>query len=712
VNTLIYMLAAILCGVFAMRAWSGDRSDPVRRAFMTLGALMSASYAGFTFYLIPGLTSFRYLYAVAGAFLPVTALWFFDRLFGKPGSRASRMVRQMWLITLGATATFLVIDPMFFGDVPRASIPEVLLALGVFAGFGVVLATLVRRHGTTRNRVEQSRIRYMLSLLGAAVFLTALEMLSRSLGPETDPATLTLINRSFVLQGALPPFGAVTGTLFVYCLYYVVQLYRLLDLHEIFARLFTLAVAAMVLVMVDGIMVIWVGSLSAYPIHGTFQIFLASVLFLSFYDPLRARIEAISGEWFNRQGRRLELTLSEVDRSMSKVISMNGLDNELLGKLHASGRIPVTSLYLRDQARGGFRLSRQRGATDRPVMQVIAHSPFADGFASGQKAYVRTDLERVVQREQGGHEEASARLRTMDAMEADLTLPIRSGGLVLGWLNVKDERWSDGFSHDEIRRLVSTVNRAGVILENLHSFEQIKEQHRLAALGTMSAGLAHEIRNPLAGLKGAAQYLQGDASPDEIPDFLDIIVEEGNRLNEVVTQFLDYARPYNIRPATISPTKLVHRAVELVRAEGLPPTVQIEEHFADTPDVEVDPDKIHQVVLNLLQNALHAVGENGLVEVKIQEGTLENLPKRGAPALIISVKDNGPGIASEDQDNLFIPFFTTKEHGTGLGLAICRRLLEAHKGEISVRSRSGKGSTFTVRLPWSQTDTHRLPQDG
>jgi len=702
VNALIYLLAALFCGGFALRVWTGDRLEPVRRAFTVLGAVTALSFLGFALYLLPHLGFFRYLHTTAGAFMPVATLWFFERLFGEDNTVPSPAVRRLAWLTPLAVVLFLITDIALFRHVPRASPSEVILGLYVLGGFGFVLHRLWEEHERSSQRVERARLRYLLFLMGAAVLSTALEQLTRGVGPVPELSGLSGVHRTITLQGAIPPLGAVLGTLFVYFLYQVVQLFRLLDLHEIFARLFTLAAASVALVAIDGIAVIWAG-FGAQPLHGVFQVFLATIIFLGFYEPLKGRIEAAAGEWFNRRGHRMELILDDIDHAMAKVISIDGLERELLGRLQGSGRAPLVTLYLWDQGRGTFRLSLRRGPSERPVMQAISPQPFLEGFVSGQRFYARADLDRRARRSGQDAEAAGARLRSLDAMNADLCLPVRSGDLVLGWLNLKHESWSDGFSSDEVRRLIVTVDHAAILLENLQSFERLKEQSRLAALGTMSAGLAHEIRNPLAGIKGAAQFLQGGATADEMAQFLEIIVSEVNRMDGVVGQFLAYARPFEIHPGPATLPELVHKVVELVRAVGLPDAVYIDvDEEDDLPEVQLDEDRIHQVLLNLLRNALQAVQDEGHIRVRTRRGRLRSGAMRGQEAVVIEVSDDGPGIDPDVQAQLFIPFFTTKSDGTGLGLAISRRLVEAHGGEITLHSRPQRGATFVVRLPVQQ----------
>jgi two-component system, NtrC family, sensor histidine kinase HydH len=698
VNTLIYMLAALMCSTFAIRAWGTDKRDPLRRTFMLFGSLTGIYFGSFTLYLLPGFEVFDYIHAGAGAFLPAASMMFFDRLLRGQASRGPVRSRKLWAVTPLLVAGYVAVHWWFYRDLPRASPAEVALAICVYGGFGMTILKLWHVRQTTEHEVERARLATLLTLLSGTVVFSGLESLVRNLAPVADTTTLGFLGRSMVLQGAFPPISAVLGTLFCYLLYQTVEHTRLLDLYEVIARIFTLTTAALVLVVMDGVSVIWIGSFSDYPVHATFQIFLASLLFLGLYDPLRDRIETVAGEWFNRPGRRLELTLREIDRSMAKIISLQSLDVQFIGRLQRSGRAPQVSLYLYNQDEGFYELTLERGQPETPLMRTIAQKPFTDGFNQG--VYFRTDFEQHVTRFLPGHEEAGLRLRTMDAMSADLTIPIRSGDLVLGWVNLRDERWSDGYSQDEIRRLQRSVGRVAVIIENIYSFEQLKEQHRLAALGTMSAGLAHEIRNPLAGIKGAAQYLQGEAKDEEVPAFLEVIINETNRLDTVVSQFLSYARPFQVHAAVCDTNAVIRHTIDLVRAEGLADTLELKTQLAPgLPPIVLDPDKLGQMMLNLIKNALHAVGDEGEVLVRTSMGTLTAPPDRGNPAFVVSVKDSGDGIAPEHLEKLFIPFFTTKREGTGLGLAICRRMVEAHGGEIAVQSKLGEGSTFTMRFP-------------
>jgi signal transduction histidine kinase len=220
----------------------------------------------------------------------------------------------------------------------------------------------------------------------------------------------------------------------------------------------------------------------------------------------------------------------------------------------------------------------------------------------------------------------------------------------------------------------------------------------------MAAGLAHEIKNPLGAIKGAAQLL-GDArsaehlGPSE-REFLGIILEEVERLDRVVGSVLDYARPSKGDVGAIDANAVVRGTLKLLasdRAEVSDAHMDLE---PDLPRVRADAEQLRQVLINLIRNASQAMGLGGTVYVSTRKRE-ERHPGGREPttSVEIAVRDEGPGIAPQVMKNLFVPFVTTKDRGTGLGLAISQRVVAEIGGRIDVATRPGLGSTFTVILP-------------
>jgi len=256
------------------------------------------------------------------------------------------------------------------------------------------------------------------------------------------------------------------------------------------------------------------------------------------------------------------------------------------------------------------------------------------------------------------------------------------------------------FSHrnDEIgdlgrnfNQMVRQMHESRIEIERLHRTQMSRAEH-LATLGELATGLAHEIRNPLAGIAGVIEIIGRDlpvTSPARA--VVKDVRQEIARINHIVTDLLQTARPHppKVRKSDLNTT--VEHAVMLGRQQALAKSVEITlQKDPSLPEVEHDSDQIHQVLLNLLLNALQAIDKNGKITVTVKP--------QGATA-VVEVTDNGRGIAPDHLPNIFRPFYTTKGEGTGLGLSLARRIVEDHHGRIDVTSAVGKGTTFAVVLP-------------
>ena len=240
-------------------------------------------------------------------------------------------------------------------------------------------------------------------------------------------------------------------------------------------------------------------------------------------------------------------------------------------------------------------------------------------------------------------------------------------------------------------QMVTQLRESREEIERLHRTQMSRAEH-FATLGEVATGLAHEIRNPLAGIAGVIEIIGRDL-PTTSPARAVVkdVRQEIARINHIVTDLLQTARPHppKVRKSDLNTT--VEHAVMLGRQQAMAKGIEIALHKDPSlPEVEHDSDQIHQVLLNLLLNAQQAIDSKGKIEVTVE---------RKGPNAVIDVKDNGRGIAPEHLPNIFRPFYTTKGDGTGLGLSLARRIVEDHHGRIDVTSSVGKGTTFAVVLP-------------
>lgn len=236
-----------------------------------------------------------------------------------------------------------------------------------------------------------------------------------------------------------------------------------------------------------------------------------------------------------------------------------------------------------------------------------------------------------------------------------------------------------------------------VLFRDLTEMRKLKEEvarsQRLASIGQLAAGVAHEIRNPLSSIKGFATYFRErykDVPQDK--QTAEIMVQEVDRLNRVISQLLEFARPPQIQKRKSDVVEIVKDSARMVEQDAERKSVQIR---LDLPEkgvvTEVDADRIKQVFLNLYLNALEAMDEGGTLSVSVSANT-------GSGTAKIEISDTGRGIAEEDLPHIFDPYFTTKPSGTGLGLAIAHKIIESHGGEILVESKEGLGTTFVIKL--------------
>ena len=237
-----------------------------------------------------------------------------------------------------------------------------------------------------------------------------------------------------------------------------------------------------------------------------------------------------------------------------------------------------------------------------------------------------------------------------------------------------------------------------ILFSDLTEIQELKREversQRLASLGRLAAGIAHEIRNPLSSIKGFATYF-GERYRDVPEDrkTAEIMVKEVERLNRVIGQLLEFARPLAVKKKLTSMETTIHHSLKMIERDAQAKDIKVKTDFAhDVPDVHIDSDRMNQVFLNLYLNAIEAMEHGGTVSVAFNQ-------REDLKSVRITISDTGSGIKKKDLVHVFDPYFTTKQSGTGLGLAIVHNIIEAHNGEVRVESETGKGTTVTIILP-------------
>ena len=639
----------------------------VQRLFNFLGATQESS------------SLLRWAAMLAAVSLPATAQRFFRAFLGDEAGPP-----PMSRITLaGAVVLYLALLSSLFLQTPVHTNQWFYAGLLTYIFVGLYLSVyyLYRRYRRTPSRVEKTRLLYL--LVGGMATVTA--------------AALDLVPW-------MPSLGNILITIYLYFLSQTLVRYRLLDLNELLGRMVVLAALASIATLIFGLLLIKLVDLNEIGLL-FLNALIASTAIIIVFEPLRALLERVVNRWMFQEKYELFRRIESLRSDLMNVIDVRDLVPRVLSALEDSRRVTHASMYIVDPDGSAYDLIGHVGPRPEGRIDAVAHRGFLERLRrAGVVSIEGLERELLALRNKQGEEREALLLvvRVLELLNGSVVLAILGEEQLLGMLVLRDERLREAYSSEEIELFRSVAASIGVTLQNSQIYERMKERDRLAALGQMAAGLAHEIRNPLGSIKGAAQYLQpveGQKPDASTREFLDIIVEEVDRLNKIVSQFLDYARPYRGEQSPLDVNDVVRKTIYLIEKERSGSRVEIVMNLLDAlPPVRADAQQLRQVFLNLTINAFDAMPQGGRLQVSTG---LRRSTRRGATAAFLEIRfrDDGVGIPPPDLRNLFIPFFTTKEKGTGLGLPISQRIIENHGGTIEVRSQPGSGSTFTVLLP-------------
>lgn len=685
IRTQTALLAAIVNLALAVSMLLRPGRPRVITLYSTLGLGIAAYYLGDFLFALTDHDVWRRVSLGFGAVVPALALAFFMEFLEVTPRRARRGQAVAALVALFGAAVALT--PL--GRIPAA---RVAVAACAFAALTASLSLLVSRRAATDSRIDRARLTYLWVGAAAAVVFSATDLLVRFDVP-------------------FPTVGPLVTTLYLYFLAQTIHRLRLLDLNELLGKVVALSVLALILTLIYGVLVYWVGE---RPGLFLFETLVASFVILILVEPLRAKVEAFVASTMFRERFEMIHRLNALRARTQSIIDVHELARVVLDALEETRRVTHASLYLLADDRPGFRLLDHRGPAPAAFVDATAARGLLFAASSGQKAVLVENVDRRVAELRATAQPESRRVRdevkrltetrgAMREMLAGITVPLSGQDRVIGFLNLEDERVAEAYASNEIAVVLDVAERIAIAVENSKLYERIKERDRLAALGEMAAGLAHEIRNPLGAIKGAAQVLDPQGTPADSGDLLRVIVEEVNRLNKVVSEFLDYARPLKQNFAPTDVNDVVSRTAKLMQGEQLPPDIEVRLELADAlPRMMGDAEQLRQVVLNLMLNAVQAMPKGGtltLCTARPDEAAWRDF--RAAPEMVeLRVRDTGKGIPEEHRPNIFVPFFTTKEKGTGLGLAICQRIVKSHGGSVALAPRATLGGAeFIIRLP-------------
>jgi two-component system, NtrC family, sensor histidine kinase HydH len=620
-------------------------------------------------------------YALVGLELsfPATAVLFYHFVSAFVGELERPRNVALWLLYLMlACWAVLVTREVITGVALWASAALLGVPSSVYA-----LERLVVRARGSFSRLEKRQLSYLIAcysaaLLGALVDLVVGRWYS---GPRVDFASVGLL--------ALALGTAVN-----------IIRYKLLDLHAQLGRGIGILVAAFLLWSVYGAAVYLFesrfGGLLEPRAVSIFQLAMATGAILLLFDPLKKIIIEQMDRVLMRESYAFQRELTGLSSSLVSVLDLSELFERVLQALRSSPRVAHAEILLTRAEGEDFRTfgsgRSHRLDRDSALVQLMGQE---------HRVLVLDEMERSVQLFYPSEHQKLVALAALQLRELDgeILVPLWFQKKLSGIIVLRSAQETGPFTTREREILLSLASQLAITMENARIYEQMRQHDRLVAVGEMATGLAHEIRNPLGSIKAAAQYIEPSMVEGEDREFLGILIAEVDRLNNVVSRFLDYARPIKTRLSSHDLNLIVQRVVTLMAPEAASRQVELGTQLdPELPELYIDGEQMRQVLLNLLLNATQACGEDGgmvTVTTRLAAPSAEN----EEPLALVRIEDTGHGIPEEDIDKIFDPFYTTKGSGTGLGLAIAYRIVQAHEGTIAVSSEQGLGTTFELKLP-------------
>ena len=331
----------------------------------------------------------------------------------------------------------------------------------------------------------------------------------------------------------------------------------------------------------------------------------------------------------------------------------------------------------------------------QPIEMLVPERYHASHMKDREKYY-----SAPATRAMGSGMELSARRRDGSEFPVEISLsPLKTKEGILVTAIIRDiaERYQAREAlrkaHDELE--IKVQERTAALLkataENEHIQAQLFRTEKLAEIGQLAAGVAHEIRNPLAGIRGAIEVLNENTLPAEVRQQLMVeILQRVDRLNHAVQDLLEYAKPMSPSKTQLSLNDLLESVIQGLMHDPQLHEIEVVKHFRSQVVVNTDPVLVERIIINIFLNAVQAMEHSGRLDITLDQKDEQAL---------IAFTDSGPGIQAEYLDRIFNPFFTTRAKGSGLGLALCKKYMEELGGSVKVKSDLGKGSTFLVYLP-------------
>lgn len=561
-------------------------------------------------------------------------------------------------------------SPMVF----QAFFSVILVMSGAYITWGI--RNLLRSLRRTRLTQEKLQIQYLIFGMVSMAIVGAI---------------IHVLNHVFRLNW--PVFFLASLYSILVSLFFAVAIikYRLLDIHIlirggiVYSFLSGLILAVYVLLIKNiGEMISHTYTVRSLLVESALIVALVYLL-----RPFQRKAEDFIDRLFYMERVQYRMKLLGFSRRIIDLVDMKELLATIGDFVTETFHVDRMCIVLWDQQTEGYRAAYERNAEE--ARDIVWDGELVKRVVEAGKSH---ELAEYLVRD----EWIATRVGVLLDQGFEVAVPLIMKQNPLGLMLVGKKLSRKDFTHEELEFLDGfavpislAISRGLIYRDMIRKDRQIMQSEKLASLGRLAAGIAHEIRNPLGIISGSAQTILKQEDPETWREMARYVVEESDRINSMISNFLGFARPRDPELQSCNLADLVVRTLQLITPQAKNNNVRIVSQMPDGPVmVRVDPEQIKQALMNIVLNALEAMPDGGVCSVA--------LTKNGKNGVTIRLSDSGPGIPKENLSRVFDPFFTTKDRGTGLGLSIAHSIIQSHGGTISVTSGRKKGTNFTIQL--------------
>ncbi len=511
--------------------------------------------------------------------------------------------------------------------------------------------------------------------------------------------SLGMTNLAAALGIPMYPLGNLANVAYTGIIAYGIVRHRLMDIDLVITKGVSYTLVTLLLIAPAFAVAVWMQTRAFGHVNVDFSLALL-LLFLVVaiaFPALRSRTESRIERSLFREKHEYRVALVEFTRSIVSILDRAKLIRGLAETLAETLNLDRVVIATADESKRVFAICCTVGIPPA-TEELAADDEFILALARRQEVVLRDELEASTDRSEAV---AAAELCRRNGWEA--CMPLRLSGRLMGFIALGRKRNLDAFFAEDLDLLGTLAAEASIALENARLYEELKKSQdiirradRLSALGTLAAGIAHEVRNPLVSIQTFFQ-LAPDRLHDEefLTTFLSMTANEVKRISDLITELLSFARSPTraLRPVDLN--EIVERVATLLEPEARKHKLTLRRTLSPAvPLVQADADQVKQVLINLVLNAIQATPPDGTISVCSRPVDL-----RGSAFGQVEIRDTGVGIPADQIDHIFDPFFTTKDKGTGLGLAIAHQIISEHGGLLTVDSTEGQGTSFFIDLP-------------